>query len=170
MPKSRTLVLRFSYIQNMEVLIVIALVLVGLALLLAEFLFIPGTTVAGLLGAGLAILGIFFAYNYFGSLVGTGTLGFALIVGATGGYHGLSSKTWDRFALHDSLPNTKETGAPALPQVGQEGKTLSALRPFGTAQFDNRNYEVRTDGNFMDTGTRVRVARTEGRKIYVEPI
>lgn len=152
----------------MELIIVIALVLVGLALLLAEFLFVPGTTLVGLLGLGLSILGVFFAYDYFGGLVGTATLGLSLIVATTAGYYGLSSKTWDRFALHDSLGSDNEKEKVLLLEVGQIGRTLSALRPFGTAEFEGDNYEVRTRGAFLPSGTTVRIIKIDGKRIYVE--
>ena len=51
-------------------LIIAALILAGIVLIIAEVVFIPGTTVVGLLGAGFVIAGVVFAYKQYGNEVG----------------------------------------------------------------------------------------------------
>ena len=54
--------------------------------------------------------------------------------------------------------------------VGDEGTTRSAFRPGGTAEFANQNYEVRTTGSFVDTGTRIKIIQIQANQIIVEPL
>ncbi|MEM6298619.1 MAG: NfeD family protein [Bacteroidota bacterium] len=152
----------------MEILIVAALVILGLAFLFAEVFFIPGTTIAGLIGTAMTVLGIIFSYSYFGSTIGTATLGVSLISATTAGYYGLSSKTWERFALHSPANASKLDEKLQQLFVGQEGRAISALRPSGTVDFDGETYEVRTKGQFVDAGADVRILKLEGRKVFVE--
>ena len=51
-------------------IIVISLLLIGLTLIIVELVFIPGTTVVGLLGLIFAIVGIVISYSHFGNDVG----------------------------------------------------------------------------------------------------
>jgi membrane-bound ClpP family serine protease len=52
------------------VVIIAALILAGFALIIAEVVFIPGTTVVGLLGAIFMIVGSYSPISYFGNEVG----------------------------------------------------------------------------------------------------
>jgi membrane-bound ClpP family serine protease len=53
--------------------------------------------------------------------------------------------------------------------IGDEGKTISTLRPIGKAEFRNRQYEVKTGGDYVDTGTPVRITLIHSNQIIVEP-
>lgn len=53
--------------------------------------------------------------------------------------------------------------------VGRVGVTISDLRPAGVAQFGERRIDVLADGEFIATGTPVRIVRVEGFRILVEP-
>jgi membrane-bound serine protease (ClpP class) len=54
--------------------------------------------------------------------------------------------------------------------IGDVGTTRSALRPMGTAEFGNLNYEVRTTGSFLDSGTPVKIVQILSNQIIVEPL
>ena len=49
----------------MEWLILVSLVLLGMVLVLVEILFIPGTTVVGILGIIVGIIGLIYAFMTF---------------------------------------------------------------------------------------------------------
>jgi membrane-bound ClpP family serine protease len=53
---------------------------------------------------------------------------------------------------------------------GTEGTTLSALRPMGKAELLSRTFEVRTQGNYVEPGTRIRVTQVNANQIFVEPL
>lgn len=57
----------------------------------------------------------------------------------------------------------------AAPAVGTTGRTLSYLRPTGSADFGNGPLEVTTECDFIPAGSSVRISRVEGNRIIVEP-
>ena len=66
----------------------------------------------------------------------------------------------------------KPTGKDAakLPRVGQRGVVKSVLRPAGTVEVDERLLDVVCDGDFVEPGERVRIAKIEGNRIIVEKV
>jgi membrane-bound ClpP family serine protease len=142
--------------------IIIALLAIGLGLIIIELVFIPGTTVVGLLGLIFTIVGIVISYRHFGSDVGLYILLGTSAAVSAGLYFSFRSGAWSRFS-HKSAINSKVN-------VGDEGTARSALRPIGTAEFGNQNFEVRTTGTFLDSGTRVKIVQIQSNQIIVEPL
>jgi membrane-bound serine protease (ClpP class) len=54
-----------------------------------------------------------------------------------------------------------------LELIGMEGRTLTPLRPSGTAEFDGERLDVVTEGGFIATRQPVKVVKTEGSRIVV---
>ena len=151
-------------------IIIIALLLIGLALIIVELVFIPGTTVVGLLGLIFAIVGIVISYNHFGHDIGfyilLGTL--AATLGAL--FYSFRSGAWSKFSLKSSMDSKVNEGMMATIRVGDEGVTLSTLRPIGKAEFNSKTYEVKTSGNYVDRGEKVKITQIESHQIVVEPL
>jgi membrane-bound ClpP family serine protease len=151
-------------------IIIIALLAIGLSLIIVELVFIPGTTVVGLLGLIFTIVGIVVSYRHFGNdvgfyiLIGTGVTTLVAL------YFSFRSGAWNRFSLKSSINSKVNEGMHKVLSIGDEGITRSALRPVGTAEFANQNYEVRTTGSFLDTGTRVKIVQIQSNQIIVEPL
>jgi membrane-bound ClpP family serine protease len=154
----------------MDWLSVISLIILGIVLIIVEVIFIPGTTITGIFGAGFLVGGIALAYSNFGSPTGTyvlissmGALGIVLFIA-------FKSGAWSSFALKDAITSrVNDEDVPAV-QVGERGMALSSLRPFGKVEFNDKVYEVTTIGNYVDADQEVEVIRIEGNKIYVEPL
>jgi membrane-bound ClpP family serine protease len=154
----------------MDWLTIALLLLFGLLFLVVEVIFIPGTTVVGLLGFALLAAGVWFGYRDLGS--GTGHVLLVTSLAATGilVYIGLRPKNISRVALNDV--NTSHVRDARLPDVlpGTVGRTLSALRPAGTVLFEDNRREVTTRGEYVPAGTEVRVLRIEQNRIVVESV
>jgi membrane-bound ClpP family serine protease len=151
-------------------IIIIALLAIGLALIIAEIVFIPGTTLVGVLGLVFSIAGIVISYEHFGSQVG-----FYILLGmglATGGalYYSFKSGVWSKFSLKSSNKGKVNEGMVSDLTIGDEGKALSTLRPVGKAKFKNQEYEVKTLGDYVDNGTPIRIKLIMSNQIIVEPI
>ena len=151
-------------------IIIIALLAVGLALIIAEIIFIPGTTLVGALGIVFSIAGIVISYQHFGNEVG-----FYIVIGmglATAGavYYSFRSGAWSKFSLKTSSQSKVNEGLVRELTVGDEGKALSTLRPVGKAKFKNHEYEVKTLGDYVDNGTPIRIKLSLSNQIIVEPI
>ncbi|GAH71883.1 unnamed protein product [marine sediment metagenome] len=54
--------------------------------------------------------------------------------------------------------------------VGREGVAETDLRPAGKARIDGRRVDVLTDGEYVDSGTRVKVVRVEGARVLVRVV
>ena len=51
--------------------------------------------------------------------------------------------------------------------VGKEGVAETDLRPAGEARIDGRRVDVLTEGEYLVQGTRVKVVRVEGARVFV---
>jgi membrane-bound ClpP family serine protease len=151
-------------------IIIISLLAIGLGLIIVELVFIPGTTVVGLLGLIFTIVGIVISYKHFGS-----DIGFYILMGTSTAtlvalFVSFRSGAWSRFSLKSSIKSKVNEGLVNALHVGEEGLTRSALRPMGTAEFQNQNFEVRTTGAFLDSGVRIKIVKIQSNQIIVEPL
>jgi membrane-bound ClpP family serine protease len=137
-------------------LIIAALIVAGIVLIIAEVVFIPGTTVVGLLGAIFMIAGVVFAYKQYGN-----DTGFYVLLGtgfATGA------------ALYLSFRSKVNEGLTSHLAEGEEGITVSALRPIGTADFHGKIFEVKTNGEYVSNAIKIKIVKIRVNDILVEPI
>jgi membrane-bound ClpP family serine protease len=151
-------------------ILIIGLLAIGLALIIIEIIFIPGTTVVGLLGVLFAVAGIVFCYKQFGD-----EIGFYILMGMLGTtlavlFYSFRSGAWSRFSNKSSMEGKVNEGLLSSINIGDEGTTISTLRPVGKAEFSNRQFEVKTHGNYIDNGARVRIKLIISNQIIVEPI
>jgi len=77
---------------------------------------------------------------------------------------------WTRFALKSSSDSKVNEGAMVDLKPGQEGVAMSTLRPVGKADLSGKIFEVRTNGEYIETGTRIRIIRIISNQIIVEPL
>lgn len=54
--------------------------------------------------------------------------------------------------------------------VGQKGKVVVALRPVGVGEFGGIRRRVVTEGDFLDEGAPIVIARIEGDRVVVDPL
>jgi len=150
--------------------IVILLVLLGLALVIIEVIFIPGTTLVGVAGLISMIVGIILSFKYFGSETGWLTLGGSTAVSGVFLYISFRTNAWQRFALKGSMDSrVNEVEILKFP-VGLEGIALSALRPIGKGEFGGNVAEVKTAGEYIGAGESIRVIQVATNYIIVEKI
>lgn len=151
-------------------MIIAVLILAGIVLIIAEVVFIPGTTVVGLLGAAFVIGGVIFAYKQYGNetgfyvLLGTGVAtGAAVILSFRAG-------TWNKVSNKSAIKSKVNEGLTAHLNEGEEGVTVSALRPMGTADFHGKIFEVKTSGEYVANAIKIKIVKIRMNDILVEPI
>lgn len=149
---------------------VISLILFGLALVVAEIIFVPGTTIVGIIGFIFLIAGVGFGFKYFGSETGWILVGSTAVISGLVLYFSFKANVWGRFSLKSSIDSKVNEGNLDALTVGQEGKATSALRPIGKAQLGDKEYEVKTAGDYLDSGSAVRIIKINSNQIIVEPI
>ena len=147
----------------------IVLILVGLVLILAEILLIPGVGVAGILGLLSMGGSCFYAFHEMGTTTGIiiTVINALLIVGLT--VWVLRAKTWKRFTLDTNIDSKAFSLEGAKIAIGDRGRTITRLAPMGTARFGEDTYEVKALEGMVDPGTDVEIVLIEDNKIYVEP-
>ncbi len=150
--------------------IVLFLIVVGLALVVVEIFFIPGTSLVGIVGFICMTIGVVLSFHYFGSEVGWLTL-----AGATSGsglcfYLAFRTNAWRRFTLTTSLDGRANEVDLKKFTVGMIGIAKSALRPMGNGEFGSNIIEVRTMGEYADAGTPIRIVRLLHNQVIVEII
>ena len=153
-----------------EWFIVLSLVVFGLALVVAEIVFVPGTTFVGIVGFVFMVLGTALSFRYFGSGIGWATTGGTAVVSGLTLYFAFKANVWGHFSLKSTSTSKVNDEILSSVAIGEEGITVSALRPSGKAELDHKTYEVRTMGNYVETGIRIRVKQIESHQIIVEPL
>ncbi|SKC40076.1 NfeD family protein [Ohtaekwangia koreensis] len=151
-------------------IIILALLLIGLGLIIVELVFIPGTTVVGLLGLIFTGTGVIISYNHFGSDVGFYVLISTLVTTLIALFYSFRTGAWTRFSLKSSSDSKVNEGILNGLHIGDEGITISTLRPIGKAEFGTETFEVKTLGNYVEQGQRVKITQIYSNQIVVEPI
>lgn len=169
----KILSLLFWYINNWKDNImgfIITLILVGLILIFAEILLIPGVGIAGVLG--LLSLGgsCFYAFSQLGPVAGAivTAVNVVLIVALT--VWVLRAKTWKRLTLETNIESKAVPSELAVVSVGDVGKTVTRLAPMGTVRFGQKAVEVKALEGLIDPDTDVEVVLIEDSRIYVKPL
>jgi len=152
----------------MEWIIVISLLIIGLILILIEIIFIPGTTVFGIIGSICFLLSNYYSYTEFGNQVG-------LIVSIISGsslvlavIYVLKSKTWEKLSLKKTNTAQFNKGKTKLLKIGDEGVTASSLKPYGKGIFNGKVYEIKTNGNYIKEQKKIKIIDILHNKIIVK--
>ena len=154
----------------MEWFIVSGLILFGLIMIVVEVLFVPGTTIVGVLGFIFEIGGVYLAYDYFGDTVGTIVLGAAFVISCGCIILSFKSGLWKKLSLKEEHTGRVNEGKTDDLIICQEGMTVSSLKPIGKAIFNNKEYEVKTFGKFLYDNVRIAIVKLENNTIIVDDI
>lgn len=148
---------------------IITLILVGLVLIVAEILLIPGVGIAGILGLVSMGGSCFYAFNQLGTTTGAivTAVNAVLIVALT--VWVLRAKTWKRFTLNTNI-DSKAVSADGVLTVGERGKTVTRLAPMGMVRFDDDSVEVKALEGMIDPGVEVEIVMIEDNKVYVRSV
>lgn len=161
----------------LEILIFVS----GVILLVVEIFVIPGFGIAGIAGILLIVLSLFLALVNTSFYFDTEMLSIAIIqlASALGGgiiVMGLlfkflpKSAAFNQFILSEATSKSK--GFISNPEhselTGQKGEALTDLRPSGIVVINSRRYDVVTEGDYIQKGSTITVARVEGVKIIVQ--
>ncbi len=162
----------------------------GVLLLLAEAFFIPGFTIAGLLGivamgAGFLFLATGTSFSHRGNLSFETAKSFLLqtilAIGATAAVFYALARALPRLPFGGRTLVAGAQGLTAFAQAapsraalvtGMRGLASTDLRPAGHASFDGRGaptVDVVSEGEFIDAGTALEVVRVEGHRVVVRP-
>ncbi len=176
-----------GYVAGLTGLEWVAVFIVGIALVVLELFFFPGTLVLGLTGFGLIVVSLVMAMVdiYPGApslptfpqlqlplndlaLAAVGAVVVILILSRvlprTSFYLALVSQGASGVLTEAALVATQQQ------RLGQVGVALSTLRPGGKAQFGNEILDVVTEGDLIEKGCQIRVIGNSGHEAVVEVV
>ena len=153
----------------MSLTIIIIILIIGLLLVVTEVFLVPGTTIVGLSGLIVLGIGIYYAFKVHGFVVGGSALvgsGIAIGLLTSVGIKRLSNSRFNMRAEIDGKVNEFDYSNIS---AGDEGITLTALRPEGRAMINNERVIVYSQGFYIDTEKEIVVLKIKDNKIFVEP-
>ncbi|HNQ13503.1 MAG TPA: NfeD family protein [Bacteroidia bacterium] len=151
----------------MDLLFIIILLVLGLGLLVIEVIMLPGL-ITGIIGFAMCVSGILWMYNAYGTNAGNIALISTLISSVIIGVIIFKSGAWNRLSLHDTLSGKTLSVESLNLQIGQEGLSLSALRPSGSVMINNEKVEATSLGEFIDANQSIEVVKIAHQKIFVK--
>ncbi len=147
---------------------IITLILLGLVLMFAEIMLIPGVGVAGVLGLLSFGGSCFYAFSEYGNTVGGIVTAVNVLLLVIMIVYVLRAKTWKRMSLETNI-NSKAVDNVTV-KVGDRGKTVTRLAPMGSARFEDYIVEVKALEGMMDPEVRIEVVMIEDNRIYVTAV
>lgn len=148
--------------------VIIALILIGLIFLVLEILVIPGTTVIGIMGFVLIVIGIWQAYATHGTAAGHYTVAATALLSVGSLVLSFRYKTWRKLMLDAELDGKVNIVEPDKIKVGDIGKTVTRLNPMGKALINGEFYEVKSGSGFVDENVDIYVTKIVNSQIIVK--
>ena len=147
--------------------VIISLVIIGIVLMFAEIMIIPGFGVAGILGI-LSMGGTcYYAFYEYGQAEGFIVLAINLVLIILLLIWALRAKTWKKLALKTNISSKVNVPEVAV-AVGDKGTAATRLAPMGNARFGDHSIEVTAMEGMIGAGAQIEVVMIEDQKIYVK--
>ena len=151
-------------------LIIISLVLLGILMMLIEFLITPGMGFAGIVGLASFVGACVYAFMKAGTQTGTIVTAVVAVIVVILFIWMLRGKSWKKLEQKEQIDVKTNTDVEKV-AVGDKGITLSRLVPIGKVKFEKVTCEVHNaDGTFVDPGVEVEVIAVEDNEVIVKPI
>lgn len=151
--------------------LIISLSILGLLLIIAEIILIPGIFVAGTLGLVSIGAACWLAFDGIGPDAGYITIAANAVLAVVCAVLSLRSKTWKRLSLHTEIDSRTDT----RPEdkgiaVGSQGTTITRLAPMGKVLFGDTTVECSARNGIIDPGQQVEAILIDDNKIFVKPL
>jgi membrane-bound ClpP family serine protease len=154
----------------MSLFLIIILILLGILLLVVEFLIIPGITVAGI--GGVALIGgtIYLTYKNYGVMAGNIVLLSTLVLIIVVAIFALRSRTWKKVMLDKQIDGKASDSMEDLLKPGDRGKAITRLAPMGNIQVGEVITEAKSMGEFITVNSDIEVVRVKNKEVIVKPL
>lgn len=154
----------------MDIVIIIALIVAGLLLFMAEVFLIPGLSLAGIASAGCLIYVNYYAFAQLGATGGLITLIISLCSYIIMFIWFLHTKAIDKLALKKNIDSTVGTPAEQEVKIGDTGVAITRLALIGNAEINGKIIEVKSADGFLNEHTPIVVERIMEGIIMVRKI
>lgn len=152
----------------MTLIIISSLILFGALLVMVEILFVPGTTIVGLIGIVFSGIGVYYGYQEFSPTNATIVFVVTVLINLGMLVYGFKAGVWKKFSLMETNTGRSFDDRLIGLEIGQSGRTKSDCKPFGKAEFGDKIYEVKSDSGFISTNVDVYIHKLENNKIIIK--
>lgn len=151
--------------------LIILLIVIGVLLLVAELILLPGMTLAGI-GALLCYgAAVYFGFADFGTTGGVIVICAIVVLSVIATAISLRNRTWQRFSLKQQIDGTSQPLPGDKISEGDRGVTVTRLAPMGKVAIGRETYEAKSFGDvFLDPGKDVEVVGFENFSVIVKPL
>lgn len=154
----------------MDIFIIIFLVLLGVLLVVAEILILPGLSIAALGSAVSFIAALTISYNTMGAtfagLIFLGAFTLTIIALA----FSLRAKTLKMISLKQTIDSSIGDDISKDVAIGDMGTTLTRLAPMGSVEINNQQYQGRSRSELIPPKSSVKVLAIEDNILVVEKV
>ncbi|MDR0819820.1 MAG: serine protease [Oscillospiraceae bacterium] len=163
----------YLYVWNGFTTLSVVLLVIGIALLIAEF-FMPGFGVCGILGILCLTADIFLTARSVteGLLMFLGVIAIVVLMLVLFVHFSAKGKMLRGMIL--GTTTSSELGYNSTRDfsslIGYGGHALTPLRPAGEVEIGGQRYDVVTQGEYLPKGSDVYVVETEGNRIVVQAV
>lgn len=154
----------------MEITIVLLLLLAGIVFLLIELFLIPGLSLAGIASVLLMGSAIYYAYSQVSSTAGHLALLGGIVLSGVAVWIFLKSKALDKMSLKTGIDGKNDPLANVTVQAGDTGTAVSRLAPMGKVKINGYIMEAKTNDDFVDEGSPVKVIEVLKTNVLVERV
>ena len=143
------------------------------AIMLAFEALTPGMGLPGIAGAAFMAVGTALMWRAHGSAAGLISLFATLLLSAGAVLISVKSAAKGKLSKSGVILSGTAEAQPLDAEkslVDRTGTALTPLSPVGEAEIDGARYNVLSDDGFVVKGARIRVIRTEGKKIVVRKV
>uniref|UniRef100_UPI00402584AD NfeD family protein n=1 Tax=Alloprevotella sp. TaxID=1872471 RepID=UPI00402584AD len=148
--------------------LIIILAALSLVLGLLEIFILPGFGFAGIGSIVCAVVDAILIYNAYGFSWACIAVVVAILLLVLMLYIVANSRTFDRMSLNTSIDSTNATTEQLSVKVGNEGRAITRLALVGNAEIEGKQVEVKSSGEFINSGTPIRVIKVDKAQIIVE--
>lgn len=148
--------------------LIIILAALSLVLGLLEIFILPGFGFAGIGSIVCAVVDAILIYNAYGFSWACIAVVVVILLLVLMLYIVANSRTFDRMSLKTSIDSTNATTEQLSVKVGNEGRAITRLALVGNAEIEGKQVEVKSSGEFINSGTPIRVIKVDKAQIIVE--
>lgn len=148
--------------------LIIILAALSLVLGLLEIFILPGFGFAGIGSIVCTVVDAILIYNAYGFSWACIAVVVAILLLVLMLYIVANSRTFDRMSLKTSIDSTNATTEQLSVKVGNEGRAITRLALVGNAEIEGKQVEVKSSGEFINSGTPIRVIKVDKAQIIVE--
>jgi membrane-bound serine protease (ClpP class) len=154
----------------MKLVLPIVLQLVGVAVIIAEFI-VPTAGVLAMVALGIFGFSLYWVFAHLSVTAGIAFVIVDIVLIPVLVIIGSKMLAGSRATLRDEL--SSKDGAVSQPPewaeaAGKEGVTVTQLHPAGSAMIDGKKYDVVSRGDYIEKGAAIVVVAVEGNRMVVK--